>query len=370
MKITAALLRDSHQPFAVEQLDLDDRLGPDQVLVRIVATGLCHTDLSVRDQHMPSTFPVLLGHEGAGVVEAVGAGVAKVKPGDGVVLTPASCHRCTNCLSGHPSYCETGMALNLPGARADGEFELHDCEGHTVSGGFFGQSSFATYAVTVQANVVPVADDLPLELLGPLGCGLQTGAGTVLNVLHPRPGESIAIFGTGPVGLAAVMAARAAGCTSVIAIDVNEQRLALALELGATHTINSREGPAAEKINESVAGGVHYAVDTTGRSDVIDQALGSLRIMGRCALLAIPSTPTVEIAWARLMRGISIQYVFEGDSVPDVLIPQLLSLYRAGMFPFDKMVTYYPLEQINQAVADFEKGNVIKAVLRMPKYHD
>jgi aryl-alcohol dehydrogenase len=365
MKIRAAVMSEPAQAFKLLNLELQDQLLPHEVLVRIVATGLCHTDLAVRDQHLPSPFPVVLGHEGAGVVEAVGMDVKKVSPGDQVVLAPSSCGKCAQCISGHPSYCQDILTLNMPSTRADGTPYYTDKHGHPVNGGFFGQSSMGTCCLTSERNVIKVNGDVPLEMLGPLGCGLQTGAGTVLNVLRPVAGESIAIFGAGPVGLAAVMAAKASGCTIIVAVDVNEQRLELARSLGATHVINSKTAQASTNIRANVlSGGVHYAIDSTGRNDVINQAIGSLQPRGRCALVAIPSVPKLEIDYA-VMIGRSVEFVLEGDSIPDIFIPQLISLYQAGLFPFDKLITFYSLDEINKAVSDFESGSTLKAIIRM-----
>lgn len=212
-----------------------------------------------------------------------------------------------------------------------------------------------------------VGKDVPLEILGPLGCGLQTGAGTVLNVLHPNAGESIVIFGIGPVGLAALMAAKASGCTTIIAVDIHNNRLEQALQLGATHTVNSRATDVKQYIREHILpGGVHYAVDTTGRNEVISQAVHSLRPLGKCALIGISGSSKLEIDIFPIMAGQTIVYVVEGDSVPDVFIPQLIELYKKGLFPFDKLITFYTLDAINQAVSDSENGATLKAVIRMP----
>lgn len=367
MKVTAAVLPVPKGPFEIQEVDLASDLGPRDVLVKIVATGLCHTDLAVRDAHIPTPFPVILGHEGAGIVAAVGAAVTKVASGDPVVLAPSSCGVCANCLGGHPSYCVDMFSLNLPGPRDDGSPAYCDAHGHPINGRFFGQSSFGAHCVSTDRNVVKVDPEVPLELLGPLGCGLQTGAGTVLNVLRPAAGESLAVFGAGPVGLAALMAAKASGCTTLVVVDINDERLSLAQTLGATHVINSKAVDAAALIQQIQPGGVHYAVDTTGRTPVINAALGSLRVRGRCALVAIPSVATLELDYAVLMAGRSIDYVLEGDSVPDILIPQLIALFRAGLFPFDRLVTFYPLVALNEAVADFEAGATIKAIIRMPE---
>lgn len=368
MKISAAVLPAPKQKFNIASIELDTQLRPEEILVKIVATGLCHTDLAVRDQHIPFEIPAILGHEGAGIIEEVGSSVTKVKKGDHVILAPASCGKCSYCKSGHPSYCENFFPLNFGGHRADGSCPYHDHSGKAVSGFFFGQSSFATYSLAAENNVVKVQDDVPIEILGPLGCGLQTGAGTVLNVLKPAAGESIVVSGVGPVGLAAIMAAKAAGCTTIIAVDVFDNRLELAKSLGATHTINSRNVVPSEEVNTKIyPGGVHYAIDTTGRNDVINQMVGALRYMGKCIVLGVSPTPKMEVDNAFFTMGRSVQYVVEGDSVPDIFIPQLIELYKKGLFPFDKLIKFYPFEEINQAIEDAEKGITLKAVLRMPQ---
>ena len=366
MKIKAAVLSAPKANFEVETIELDTELHTDEVLVKIIATGLCHTDLAIRDQQIPFKLPAILGHEGAGIVEKTGSGVTKVKVGDHVILAPASCGKCNYCKSGHQSYCINFLPLNFGGKRMDGSCAHHNHDGDEVSAFFFGQSSFATYSLANENNIVKVQNDVDLALLGPLGCGIQTGAGAVLNVLRPSSGESILVSGVGPVGLAAIMASKAAGCTTIIAVDVHDNRLEFAKELGATHTINSLNTAVSQEINNAIQpGGVHYAVDTTARNTVINEAVGSLRYMGKCVVLGVPATPNIEIANAFFTMGRSVQYVVEGDSVPDIFIPQLINLFKKGLFPFDKLIKFYELDQINQAVADSEKGITLKAVIRM-----
>jgi aryl-alcohol dehydrogenase len=368
MKIKAAVLSAPKSSFNLETIELDTELRSEEILVKIVATGLCHTDLAIRDSQIPFELPAILGHEGSGIVEKIGSNVTKVKIGDHVILAPASCGKCSYCKSGHQSYCINFMPLNFGGKRTDGSCPYHNHSGKEVSAFFFGQSSFATYSLASENNVVKVQDDVELEILGPLGCGIQTGAGTVLNVLQPSAGESIVVSGVGPVGLAAIMAAKAAGCSTIIAVDVHDNRLELAKELGATHVINSLNVVVSDEINNTIhPGGVHYAVDTTGRNAVITQAVGSLRYMGKCVVLAVAPTPNIEIDNAVFTMGRSIQYVVEGDSVPDIFIPQLITLYKKGLFPFDKLIKFYEFDQINQAIEDSEKGITLKAILRMPK---
>lgn len=368
MEIKAAVLPAPKEKFEIDTIELDTALQPGEILVKIVATGLCHTDIAIRDQYIPFPIPAILGHEGAGIVEKVGSSVTKVKAGDHVILAPASCGKCTYCKDGHPSYCEHFMSMNFGGKRVDGSCPYHDHSGKEMGAMFFGQSSFATYSISAENNVVKVQNDVPLEILGPLGCGLQTGAGTVLNVFQPKAGESIVVAGVGPVGLAAIMAAKASGCTTIIAVDVHDNRLELAKELGATATINSKNAVVSETINGTLSpSGVHYAFDTTGRNDVITQLVGSLRSMGRCALVGAGPTENLEIPNAVFTMGRSVEFVVEGDSVPDIFIPQLIEMYKKGIFPFDKLIKFYDLNDINQAVEDSEKGTTLKAIIRMPQ---
>ena len=365
MKIKAAVVREKAQPFAIEELELDTPRA-DEVLVRIVATGLCHTDLVVRDQYYPVALPAVLGHEGAGVVEQVGDRVTKVKPGDPVVLSYRSCGDCVNCQTGHPSYCHQFSICNLSGARLDCSTTLHK-NSEVIHGNFFAQSSFATYALATERNVVKVREDVPLEILGPLGCGIQTGAGAVLNSLDAKAGSSIAIFGTGSVGLSAVMAAVVAGCTTIIAIDINAERLQIAKELGATHIINPGERNPVEAIQQITDSGVNYSLETTGLPQVFRQAVDSLTWLGVCGLIgAAPLGTEATFDMNTILFGRTIRGIIEGDSIPDIFIPQLIELYLQGRFPFDRLIRFYNLEQINQAAADSEQGRTIKPVLRMP----
>ena len=366
MEIKAAVTREKKGKFTIENISLDTTLRPKEVLVKVAATGLCHTDITIRDGLIvPFPTPSVLGHEGAGIVEQVGSAVTKVRKGDHVVLAPSSCGECEQCISGHPSYCPNIMQLSFKGRRVDGSCPYHDHSGNDVSGLFFGQSSFANYSLTSETNVVKVSKDVPLEILGPLGCGIQTGAGSVLNLMKAGAGDSIVIFGVGSVGLAGLMAAKAAGCTTIVAVDMHDSRLELAKQLGATHTINSKTQKISETIlKEILPGGLHYALDTTGRNDVITEALNSLRPLGHCVLVIV-SSEKLEINGMSLL-GKTISFGVEGDSLPDIFIPRLIDLYQKGLFPFDKLIKFYDFEDINQAVEDSEHGATIKAVIRMP----
>jgi aryl-alcohol dehydrogenase len=366
MKITAAVVREEAQPFSIEELELEEP-RVDEVLVRIVATGVCHTDLIVRDQWYPVPLPSVLGHEGAGVVERVGEAVTKVQPGDHVVLSFNSCGLCANCAQGRPTYCLNFFERNFGGARPDGSNGLSR-NGDPVHDHFFGQSSFADYTLAAERSVVKVSQDAPLELLGPLGCGIQTGAGSVLNTLRPEAGSSIAVFGTGAVGMSAIMAAVVAGCTTIIGIDVKPNRMELARELGATHTINGAKTDAVEEIGKITGGGTDYSLETSAVPQVFRQAVDCLVPLGVCGLVgAAPLGTEASLDMNNiLIPGRTVRGIVEGDSVPDVFIPRLIELHDRGRFPFDRLIEFYDLEEINQAAEDSEEGTVLKPVLRMP----
>ncbi|WP_324698886.1 NAD(P)-dependent alcohol dehydrogenase [Novosphingobium sp. RL4] len=361
----AALLRTHHGKFEFAECELEAPRDT-EVLIRIVATGMCHTDLAVRDGVLPTPLPAVLGHEGAGVVLAVGDKVESVAPGDHVVLTFLPCASCPQCLRGAPAACERIGPLNFGGARADGSHALTR-NGEPFSDRFFGQSSFATLALADARNVVKVRKDAPLELLGPLGCGIQTGAGTVLNALRVGPGNSFAVFGGGAVGLSALMAAKLAGATKTFVVDRVRARLDLARELGATHVLHPDDGDVAARLRELSDGGVEFSLDTTGHPAVIRTAVEVLRPTGTCAFVGA-SRPGTELTFDAndfMNNNKRLMGVIEGASNPQLFIPQLVDLYLQGSFPFDKLVRFYDFLKINQAAADSESGETIKPILRM-----
>lgn len=367
MQIQAALLRPAQAEFTIETVELDPPRA-DEVVVEISATGLCHTDLAVRDGVIARpAAPSILGHEGAGVVAAIGSAVSTVEVGDHVVLSFAACGTCAPCRAGRPAHCANFLAANFMGRRADGSC-THRQHGQEIYACFFGQSSFASHALVQERHVVKVPRDIPLELLGPLGCGLQTGAGTILNTLRPAPGSSVAIFGAGAVGLAALMAAKIAECSTIIAVDVHSVRLALARELGATHIINGRDADAVAQIKQITGIGADYVVEAAGVPDVIVQSIRACRRLGEVALLGVGRLDApLPLVVGDLRTGAMIRSVIEGDSVPNVFIPQLIAFYRQGRLPFDRLIKFYELEQINDAAHDAETGRTIKPVIRMPR---
>ncbi|WP_235401468.1 NAD(P)-dependent alcohol dehydrogenase [Rubrobacter aplysinae] len=355
---------EKEQPFVSRELELEEPRA-DEVLVRVVATGVCHTDLIVRDQWYPVPLPAVLGHEGAGVVERVGDNVTRVAPGDNVVLTFNSCGLCANCASGNPAFCAEFFGRNFGASRPDGSVGLQD-EGREVHSHFFGQSSFGTYALAAERSVVKVGDDAPLEQLGPLGCGVQTGAGGVLNALRPEAGSSIAVFGAGAVGMSAIMASVVAGCTTIVGVDIKPGRLELARELGATHTIDASGTDPVEEIRRITGGGVDYALETSAAPSVFRQAVDALGPLGECGLIGAAPLGT-EASFDMndiLIPGKKIRGIVEGNSVPSLFIPRLIELNTQGRFPFERLIRFYDLDEINRACEDAEKGDTLKPVLR------
>lgn len=362
MKVKAAVAYEDRAPLAIEEVELTEP-GAEQILVRIAGVGLCHTDVKVRDGGLGVPKPVVLGHEGAGVIERVGEGVTKVKPGDHVVLTFDSCGACGPCRRGDPAYCDESSSLNFLDGRAGAPGSYWKA-GKAIHGHFFGQSSFSTYAMTSPRNTIPVRKDAPLEILGVLGCGVQTGAGAVINAFGPKAGSTIAIFGVGPVGLSAVLGAVVCECSKIIAVDVLESRLEMARRLGATSVVLVRpESKIADEICARAPGGVDCALDTTGRLETQQQAVLSLAARGEFGFVTSQSGSPLPISMSTIMeRGLKIRGIVQGDSQPDVFIPKLIDLHLSGRFPFDRFITKYRFEDINQAIEDQACGKVVKPV--------
>lgn len=363
MKIKAAVVFEKAAPFQMTELDLDaPKEG--EVLVKVAACGVCHTDEVARQQIIPVPLPAVFGHEGSGVVEAVGPGVTGFKKGDRVGFSYGYCGVCEACRRGMPYGCEENRRLNFSGAQLDGTKRLH-FNGQEVSS-FFGQGAFATHAVVHVNNLIPVPDGIDTALIAPMGCGIQTGAGAVLNYLKPDPASSIIITGCGPVGLSAVMAAKIAGCLTIIACDVIDSRLDMAAQLGATHTINSRNvGSVVDEVRKLTRIGTNYAVDCTGIGACVRQSLNCVRSLGTCIVLGATQELTIHVENELMGAGKKLIGIVEGCSIPQLFIPQLLEYYKKGLFPFDRLITYYDFKDIASAFEDTHKGKVIKAVLRM-----
>jgi aryl-alcohol dehydrogenase len=350
----AAVLRQRGGPLQIESLDLE---GPreDEVLVRLVASGICRTDIDFLDGWTEADGAIVLGHEGAGVVEETGKGVKSVKRGDHVLLSYQSCGSCPQCRKGNPAHCRRFYEGNFGFQRLDGSNALKG----GVRGHFFGQSSFAAHSLATERNLVRVSKDLPLEVLSPLGCGLQTGAGTVINSLKVPKGASLAVFGTGAVGLAAVMAARLVGAEPIIGVDLRRKRLQLARILGATHSFHNCHEDIRSRIAQITGAGVDYVVETTADSGMHRLAVEVLNPHGTVALLT-GETGTSALPGDRQTLGI-----IQGDTVPQEFIPKLIRLFRAGRFPFDRLEKFYPFKEINRAISEARRGIAIKPVLRI-----
>lgn len=369
MKIDAYVVDHTNAPFVREELELDAP-GSGEVLVRVVATGVCHTDLNAQSGDMPLPLPGVLGHEGSGIVEAIGEGVTDVAIGDHVIMAWPYCGECRNCLRGEHRYCaRIGEALigghRLLGPSA-GSTAYRRADGSELSGHFFGQSSFATYSLANENALVKVDPSLPLELLGPLACGITTGAGAVLNTAQPGPGTSLVVFGAGAVGLAAVMAAVNTPATTIIAVDLHDSRLELARELGATHTINSRNEEAIARILEICGGPADFVIDCTGSVKVIEMAAEAVGMLGTLILIGgAPAGANFSLDHMRTLFGQRIVGTLGGSSTSRQLIPALLALYQQGRFPFDRLVKLYDFDEIDAAIHDAHEGGTIKAVLTL-----
>jgi len=342
---------------ALEQLRLDDpRAG--EVLVRLVATGVCHTDLGPYRGHRAIRVPVVLGHEGAGVVDAVGASVSTVAPGDHVVLASVPrCGKCRACIQGRPYICEVSAAARSAGTLLDGTSRLH--AGSQPVAHFFSQSSFAEQAVVPEGAAVRVPLDAPLDKVAVLACGVSTGLGAVFNAAAVPPGASVVVFGCGGVGLGAVIAAELSQAEAVIAVDLVDEKLDLARSLGATHTINaSREDPVSQ-VYALTGTGVEYAFEFVGQPRTVEQAVQTLApgghayIVGGLAPDARISFPALGFLNDKHVHGVTL-----GNVRATIDIPRYVSLYQKGKLPLDRLVTRrYGLDEVNRALDDLETAS-------------
>lgn len=365
---TAAVVPAPGAPFELREVEIE---GPraDEVLVRVVASGLCHTDVTLAGTYPAEMLPFVLGHEGAGIVEEVGADVEGIAVGDHVVMSFRSCRACGPCREGAVGYCEQSIALNYLGMRLDGSTTYRDGD-TTVFGSFFGQSSFAHHAIAYADNCVVVDPGTDLTLAAPLGCGYQTGAGTVLNLLDAGPDDSLVVFGVGTVGLAALAAGAARGVATMVAVDLMPSRLEQAARFGAVgvNPADHPDGvegaqPLAERVKELTGGGAAYGIDTTALSSVVRTGMQSLRPRGTFVALGLGSEDYAVDAIDLLQSGKVLRSSIEGESDPQRMIPELLRMRADGAFDLDHLVTTYPFERINDAVADVHAGRAVKAVL-------
>jgi aryl-alcohol dehydrogenase len=368
MEITAAVLNEVGAEFTLQPVQLNGP-RPDEVLVELAAVGICHTDIAVRDGLVPFPMPSVLGHEGSGTVVATGSAVRSVAPGDQVTMSFSSCGACSQCRTGHPAHCGNFPALNFAGARPDGSAILC-AERGPLAGAFFGQSSFATHAITHERNLVPVPNGFPLTLAAPLGCGVQTGAGAVMRSFAAPAGSSMLVLGAGSVGLSAVLGAVVQDCNPIIVVETRAERRDLALALGADYAIDPADGSIAEQIRALLPAGVDFGLDTTGVVSVIAQAVSVLGNQGVLGLVAIPaaadpaaSNEVAVLLMQNMALGLTLKAIAEGDSDPQVFIPHLMQLHQDGRFPFDRIVSTQPFIEINEAVAAQYRGDGVKVVL-------
>ncbi len=366
MKTEAAVSREGQPHPVIETLDIEEpRAG--EVLVRMVASGICHTDLGAHAGMGGGAMtpkPVVLGHEGAGVVERVGEGVTTLQAGDHVVMSGSSCGVCPSCRGNHPSYCHDMLRRNFGGSRSDGSSALSK-GGERIHGHFFGQSSFSQWVIAPERTAVKVSKQAPLEILAPMGCGVITGSGAVIHSLKVGAGDSLAVFGVGGVGLSAVMAASIVGASRIIAVDVIPERLALAKELGATDTVDARAGDPAKAVREITGHGANYSFNTTSVPDIWTAALDCLTMQGVAGFVTAPRGPWAPAVFPMLAGGKSMKGILGGDAAPQLFIPMLVDYYLQGRFPLDRLIRTYPFEDIGQAFADTGSGQAIKPVLTM-----
>lgn len=364
MKIEAAVVHAAGEPFVIETLDLEEPRA-DELRVRIAAVGLCHTDVAGQQGIFGYEHHFVLGHEGAGVVEAVGSAISGVAPGDRVVISFRSCGHCAMCDKGLPPYCHDMPLLNYAGVRPDGSSSLSR-DGELVHSNFFGQSSFATHCLTYERNVVKIPDDLPFEVASLLGCGVQTGAGAILKSMDCAPGSSLLVAGGGTVGLSAVMAAAIRGCSTIILVEPLESRRQLGLEFGATHVIDPREvADLAAAVREILPTGVDNAFDTSGRPEVLAAVMNMLAPHGLFGIVGIPPAGTQmpgDLTQA-ITLGHRVIGIIEGDADPASFIPELIAYHRSGQLPIDRLISTYALADINRAIDEQHHGKCVKPVL-------
>lgn len=372
MRITAAVMEKAdgtltRRSIKLEEVELEAPRA-DEVLVRVTSCGVCGTDRGCIHGIEPYPTPGVLGHEGAGIVEEVGADVTMLKPGDRVMIGFPFCGYCRSCRRGDQRYCENGQALVFSGYRMDGSPGMRRLDGSPLAGRFFQQSSWATHTIAQARQLAKVPDGIDLDTTGPYGCSISTGAGTILNELKPEPGSSIAVFGAGNVGLAAIMAARLTGATRIIAIDKVPERLALARELGATHSIEHGATTVAE-LKELTGDTLDYSIEATDAANLSTEAIAALGIRGTCALVGgAKRTALVKASQPdTLLHGKRIIGVMGGSSHSPMFLESLMELQRQGRFPVERLIRFYDFADVNQAIDDSDEGVTVKPVLRMPQ---
>ena len=366
MQAKAAVMPEPHGRWTIETLEVAEP-GPHEVRVRVVASGICQTDVHARDGFFPIPCPAVYGHEGAGVVERVGSGVTTLKPGDHVIMANPSCGECPDCLAGFETYCSKAPVLKQSGYRADGASLSFSRGQDPIYGSFFQQSSFASVTIAMARNTIRVPDEAPLDILAAFPCGVNTGAGAVMNVLKPHPGDSYVAFGTGTVGFAGLLAAKLSGCDPIIAVDLFDERLALARSLGATHTVNAKDPKLVDEVRRLAGGrGAQYCLEAAGFPEALRAAVDVLAPRGTACLVGSARAGVdVPLEMRTLQQGRMVRGCVQGESDVQTFLPHLIELYRAGKLPIERLVRHYPHAAINDAVADMLAGTTIKAVLQI-----
>ncbi|KAF2635188.1 NAD(P)-binding protein [Massarina eburnea CBS 473.64] len=372
IETTALVVKEPKGDFELQKVILDE-VREDEVLVEMKYSGICHTDIVLQQGLLPMVdFPAIFGHEGAGYIRALGSSVTNksLKIGDPVLLSFNTCGTCKPCKTSHPAFCTTHAAVNHNAVRiSDRSTPARLPDGTSVRSQYFGHSSFAKMSVVNEKCVVKCAgmsEDM-MAMYAPIGCGFQTGAGTVLNVLKPGREDSIVVFGLGSVGLTALMAAKYIDAGTIIAVDIVQGKLDMGKELGATHLVNSRETKdIVQYIKEMTNGGAAYAIDCTGLLSVIEDMIECLAPLGTAALVGVPpSGKKIQIdPLTFLLDNKKLIGVIEGDSNPVEFIPKLVEMQMKGDFPIEKLCRTYPVERLKDAIQDLHTGKVIKPVLQ------
>lgn len=341
--------------------------GPGEVLVRIAAAGLCHSDLSIINGDRPRRTPIVLGHEAAGVVEALGEGVTDLEPGDHVILVfVASCGHCDPCSEGRPVLCEPAAAANVAGTLLGGGKRM-SYQGETIDH-FVGVSAFAEYAVLSRRSLQKIDKELPLEIAALFGCAVMTGVGAVVNTAQVRPGQSVAVVGLGGVGLSALMGALAAGASRVVAVDLAEDKLAFAKALGATDLVNAGSENAVEQLRELTGGGVDHALEMVGSAKALEFAYKVTRRGGMTVTVGLPASSQnlMTPVWHLVAEERTLKGSYLGSCVPRRDIGRFVSLYRNGRLPVDQLLTgRLTLDQINEGFDRLHRGEAIRQVIVM-----
>ncbi len=361
----AAVQYETGGPLVVDDVELDDP-QENEILVKIAACGVCHSDLHFIKGDMPVPVPVVIGHEGAGVVEKVGPGVTSFQPGDHVLMMVAfSCGKCRYCLEGRPTMCVENLPIQMMATLPYGAKRLR--KGDQQLSHLFGLAAFAEYAVVHERSAVKIREDAPMDVVCLMGCGITTGLGAAINTTGMKAGESVVVYGCGGVGLSAIMGAKLSGAGKLIAVDTLDNKLEKAKELGADYVVKAGVEDAPAKVKELTGGGADYAIEAVGNASVETQAFASIHNGGKLIIVGMaPITDVLAIAPFEFLLGKSIVGTVQGDIVAPIEIPRYVDMFMEGKLPIDKLITRtYKLDEINEAFAALEKGEVIRSVVKM-----